>query len=41
MPWPWKDSYIETLAESTEVAFYGEPDQLDEVLKRRLAPALT
>lgn len=37
----WKDSYIETLAESTEVAFYGEPDQLDEVLKRRLAPALT
>ena len=37
----WNDYYIETIAESAEVAFYGEPDQLDEVLKRRLAPALT
>jgi len=37
----WKNYYIETLAESAEVAFYGEPDQLDEVLKRRLAPVLT
>lgn len=36
----WQD-YIETLTESAEVAFYGEPDQLDEILKRRLTPALT
>ena len=36
----WDDCYVETLAESAEVAFFDDQAALDETLRRRLTPAL-